>query len=167
MTMEIPRLTRHLMAGTWQTRRAFSRQVLHAIERAIVQTEQTHSGEIRFVVEGALPLSQLLAGQTARARAIDVFSQLRIWDTAHNNGVLVYVLLADRAVEIIADRGIDARIDQSDWDAICNAMQAAYGRGEFERGSVAGLHAIAQHLALHFSSTESTINELPDAPVIL
>lgn len=165
--MDIPRLTRHLMAGTWQTRRAFSTQVLRVIERAIGQTEQMHAGEIRFAVEGSLPLSQLLAGHTARARAVEVFSQLRIWDTAHNNGVLVYVLLADRAVEIVADRGIDALVDQRDWDTICNAMQAAYGRGEFEQGSVAGVQAIAQHLALHFPPTESASNELPDVPVML
>ena len=155
------------MTGSWQTRRAFSRATLRSIERTIGESEQSHAGEIRFAVEAALPLSSLLSAQSSRDRAIELFSQLRIWDTEHNNGVLVYVLLADHAVEIVADRGIDAKIAPHEWEAICNDMRLAYGRGDFKQGSVAGLQAIAQYLSFHFAAGTGSLNELPDAPIIL
>ena len=165
--MDIVRIARHLMTGSWQTRRAFSRPTLRSIERTIGESEQSHAGEIRFAVEAALPLSMLLSGESSRDRAVELFSRLRIWDTEHNNGVLVYVLLADHAVEIVADRGINAKIAPQEWEAICDAMQLAYGRGEFKQGSVEGLKAIAQHLSLHFAAGAAYLNELPDAPIVL
>jgi len=155
------------MAGSWQTRRAFSRATLRSIERTIGESEQSHAGEIRFAVEAALPLSSLLSRESSRDRAIELFSRLRIWDTEHNNGVLVYVLLSDRAVEIVADRGINAKIAPHEWDAICNEMRLAYARGEFKQGSIAGLKAIAQLLSLHFAAGTASLNELPDAPIVL
>ena len=165
--MDFARIARHLMTGSWKTRRAFPRATLQSIERTVAECEKSHSGEIRFAVEAALPLSLLLAGHSSRDRAVELFSQLRIWDTEHNNGVLVYVLLADRAVEIVADRGINARIPSREWAAICNDMRVAYGRGEFKQGSVVGLRAIAHHLSAHFAASTGDRNELPDAPVVL
>ncbi len=165
--MDLVRISRHLMTGSWQARRAFSRATLRSIERTIGESEQSHAGEIRFAVEATLPLSLLLSGHSSRERAVELFSRLRIWDTEHNNGVLVYVLLADRAVEIVADRGINAKIAAHEWEAVCNDMRLAYGRGEFKQGSVAGLEAIARHLSLHFAAGTGSLHELPDAPVVL
>src|SRR5574340_1115776 len=108
--MALKRIMRHLSSGLAAARRAFPPRALDAIERVIRETEARHDGQIRFAVEAALDLAPLLAGQTARQRAIEVFSQLRVWDTEHNNGVLIYLLLADRDAEIVADRGLHARI---------------------------------------------------------
>src|SRR3954447_21369455 len=113
--MDIRGIGRHLLQHHWRVRKVFPPAVLAAIERAIKASEATHSGQIRFVVEGALDGAPLLRNQSARARALDVFSHLRIWDTAHNNGVLIYLLLADRDVEILADRGVDAKVGAAAW----------------------------------------------------
>ena len=119
------------------------------------------------MVEGALDGEPLFKGQSARERAIEVFSQLRIWDTEHNNGVLLYLLLADRDVEIVVDRGIDARVGLDGWDTICKAMESEFRQGRFERGVIAGIQAVTRHLATHFPRDGADINELPDAPVVL
>ena len=105
----------------------FPQAALDLIEQAIKAGEATHSGQVRFVVEGALDGKPLFSGQSGRERALDIFSRLRIWDTAHNNGVLIYLLLADRDVEIIADRGIDAKVGAAGWEKICKAMEADFG----------------------------------------
>src|ERR1051325_4510982 len=117
--MSIKRIGRHLLANRSRVRKAFPPSSLAAIERAIKAGEATHSGQVRFVVEGALDGAPLLRNQSARARALDVFSHLRIWDTAHNNGVLIYLLLAAGDVEIVADRGIDAHVGAAGWENIC------------------------------------------------
>jgi len=124
--------------------------VLAAIEQAIKTGETTHAGQVRFVVEGALDGAPLFRDQSARQRAIDIFAQLRIWDTAHNNGVLIYLLLADRQVEIVADRGIDAKVGSAGWEKICRAMQAEFKAGHFERGVIEGIAAVSQQLAKYF-----------------
>lgn len=135
--------------------------------RAIAAAESLHDGQLRFVVEAALDWRPLLAGQTARERALEVFSQLRVWDTEHNNGVLIYLLLADRDVEIIADRGIHEKLSEASWEAICREMEAAFRNGRFEAGVLAGVRAVGDHLAQHFPPREDGANELPDEPVIL
>jgi len=155
------------MATRWMVIRAFPGNTLTAIERAIKESEATHRGEIRFVVEGALEISPLLRGQSARERAIDVFSQLRIWDTEHNNGVLIYLLLADRDVEIVADRGIHARVGPREWERICRKMEAAFRQSDFEGGVVAGIQEVTRRLAEHFPPIDDGRNELPDKPVVL
>ena len=114
--MGIKRIGKHLLAHRWRLRRLFPAAVLANIEQAIKAGEAGHAGQVRFVVEGALDGAPLFRDQSARQRAIDVFSQLRIWDTAHNNGVLIYLLLADRKVEIVADRGIDAKVGSAGWE---------------------------------------------------
>ena len=110
MVMNIQRMIKHLMTGNMAVKAAFPARSLQAIEQAIGQTETRHGGQIRFAVEAALDFSALRRNQTAGERAIEIFSQLRVWDTEHNNGVLIYLLLADRDVEIVADRGIHARL---------------------------------------------------------
>jgi uncharacterized membrane protein len=158
---------RHLLIDDLVVRRDFPRSVLGAIERSIATQERRHRGELRFVVEGGLPLGPLMAGRTARERAIDVFSRLRVWDTEDNAGVLVYLLLADRQVEIVADRGIHARVGSAAWDAICGEMQAAFASGRFEAGAILGIEAISDLLAAHYPPGDENPNELPDTPVLL
>jgi uncharacterized membrane protein len=145
----------------------FPQSVLDNIEQTIKQGETTHSGQVRFVVEGALGDAALLRGQSARERALDVFSQLRIWDTEHNHGVLIYLLLADRDVEIVADRGIHAKVGTATWETICRAMETEFKSGAFERGVIKGIEAVSRELARYFPPHDSQRNELPDAPVVL
>ena len=158
---------RHLSTGRAAVRRVFPPRTLDAIEHAIHATEILHDGQIRFAVEPALELAPLLAGQTAQQRAIDVFSSLRVWDTEHNNGVLIYLLLADHDVEIVADRGIHVRLGKEVWEAICREMEAAFRAGNFEAGVLAGIHAVGEHLSRHFPARSGKPNEIPDRPVLL
>ena len=165
--MNIKRILSHLVMTHWQVNRTFPRQTLIAIERAIKASETAHVGEIRFVVEGGLDGTPLFKGQSARERAIDVFSQLRIWDTEHNNGLLIYLLLADRAVEIVADRGIHSKVGSQEWEDICRKMETAFKHASYERGAVSGIQAVTQHLMKHFPASGAGQNELPDKPVVL
>ncbi len=165
--MDLTRIMRHLSIGRAAVRRAFPRRTLDAIERTIREIEARHGGQVRFAVEDALDLSPLLAGQTARERAIDVFSLLRVWDTEHNNGVLIYLLLADRDVEIVADRGIDAKVGAQAWEEICREMEDAFHAGRFEEGALAGIRSVGGHLVQHYPHTGEKRNELPDRPVLL
>jgi uncharacterized membrane protein len=165
--MGIRRIGKHLVEHHWRVRRIFRPLVLASIEQAIKAAETGHSGQIRFVVEGALDGAPLFRNQSARARALDIFSQLRIWDTAHNNGVLIYLLLADRKVEIIADRGIDAKVGAAGWETICTTMQAEFSNGNFEAGVIKGIEAVSRQLAKYFPGGGSGNNELPDAPVVI
>ena len=165
--MNIRRIAKHLVTTRSQVNRIFSHSSLRAIERAIKTSESTHTGEIRFVVEGALDGAPLFRGQSVRERAIDVFSQLRIWDTEHNNGVLIYVLLADRGVEIVADRGVHAKASSQEWESICRVMEAAFGQKNFEGGVVSGIQAVTRHLLKHYPASGGGRNELQDKPVIL
>lgn len=158
---------KHLLATRGQVRRAFPRSTLITIENEIKASETAHVGEIRFAVEGALDGVPLFKGQSARERAIEVFSKLRVWDTQHNNGLLIYVLLADRAVEIVADRGIDAKVSSQEWNKICQQMETAFRQSNFEGGVVSGVQAVTQHLVAHFPAGGHNGNELPDKPVLL
>ena len=165
--MNIRRIGRHLLEYRWRVRRIFPPQVLSAIEQAIRAGEATHSGQVRFVVEGALDGAPLFRDQSARERALDIFSQLRIWDTAHNNGVLIYLLLADRNVEIVADRGIDAKVGAAGWEKICAEMELNFRAGNFAGGVIKGIQAVSRQLATHFPSRGGGNNELPDTPVVI
>jgi len=165
--MSIKRIGKHLIEHHWRARRVFPREVLSLIEQAIKAGEAMHSGQVRFVVEGALDGKPLFRNQTARERALDIFSTLRIWDTAHNNGVLIYLLLADRRVEIIADRGIDAHVGASGWQRICKAMETDFKAGNFSGGVIRGIQAVSRELAVHFPKHGKGPNELPDAPVLM
>ena len=165
--MNIKRIVRHLAMTDWQVRRLFRPHTLHAIEAAIKEGEQLHSGQIRFAVEGALHSSALLRGHSARAQAIDVFSLLRVWDTEHNNGVLIYLLLADHDVEIVADRGIHAKVGTREWEHICHVMEAAFRQGRYEEGTLEGIRSVTRLMAEYFPAGDYRVNELPDRPVVL
>ncbi|TCO82036.1 TLP18.3/Psb32/MOLO-1 phosphatase superfamily protein [Plasticicumulans lactativorans] len=165
--MDLRRILRHAFCTHRQLRRTFPPAALAAIEQAVKASEAAHTGELRFAIEAALGGRALLRGQRARERAIEVFSRLRVWDTEHNNGVLIYVLLADRAVEIVADRGIDARVGAAAWAAICRDIETAFGAGRFSDGALAGIAAITAQLRTHFPAAADDRNELPDAPVVL
>ncbi len=147
----LARIGRHLLMTPWRVRRQFPRATLAAVEREIRTSEAMHAGEICFVVEGALHGPALYKGQSPRERAIDLFSRLRLWDTEHRNAVLIYVLLADRAVEIVADRGAHSRVDAGEWEGICRAMESAFGQGHYTAGAVEGIRAVTRHLARHFA----------------
>jgi uncharacterized membrane protein len=129
--------------------------------------ESRHAGEIRFVVETALDVPELSRGISPRHRAVQLFGQLGIWDTTHNNGVLIYVLMADHVVEIVADRGIAERIAQSEWDEVCRQMEQHYREQRFSDGSVAGVQGISRLLARHFPSGGPSADELPNQPLLL
>lgn len=165
--MNIKRIAKHLLQTPRQVHRDFPSKTLNAIERAIKASETAHRGEIRFAVEGALDGVPLFKGQSARERAIDVFSQLRIWDTENNNGVLIYLLLADRDVEIVADRGIDAKVGAEEWEKICHMMETDFQQGKYEDGVLSGILAVTQHLIENFPASGTDKNELPDRPVVL
>jgi uncharacterized membrane protein len=161
------RLGRHFITDHLSGRRKFSANALKRVEDALAGGERQHAGQVRFCVEASLPLAQVFRGLQPRARALQLFGQLGVWDTEHNNGVLVYVLLADRDVEIVADRGINRRVPQEAWDTICRAMEHAFAEGRFEDGAIDGVTAIGELLAQHFPRTASGPNELPDTPVVL
>jgi uncharacterized membrane protein len=166
MTMLL-RLLRHLSCFALRTRMLFPPAVLGQIENAVAQAERQHSGEIRFAIETALSLPTVWQGLTPRARAVQVFAQLHVWDTHANNGVLIYVLRADRAVEIIADRGISARVTEPEWQELCRAVERDYRAKRYAQGSVAAVAGVAGLLGRHFPAGGSAVNELPNQPVLL
>src|SRR5690606_35649158 len=141
--------------------------VLAQIEDAISEVESRHSGEIRFAVESALEPSDLWMGVTPRERALQIFSELGVWDTELNNGVLIYVLFADHDVEILADRGIAVRVPREQWENVCHEMEAHYRAGRFAEGSVAGIQSVGRLLAQHFPHAGADRDELPNQPVLL
>lgn len=161
------RFLKHLAYSQWRVRSAFPKRALKAIESAVRESEVHHDGELRFVVEGALGFGQLWRGVTSRQRAVELFSQLRVWDTEHNSGVLIYVQLADRRVEVLADRGINDKVDPATWRHICADMEKAFAEGRFREGAVNGVRAVGLVLQEHFPARHENPNELPDAPVVL
>jgi uncharacterized membrane protein len=165
--MDLRRFWRHIAMTPWKSARAFPAAAREAIGRAVAEHEKNHRGEVRFVVEAELTSAQLWANLGSRARAVELFAMLGVWDTAENTGVLVYVLLADHKVEIVADRGISAKVAQAEWQAICATMQEAFRAGRFEAGAVAGVTAISALLEKHFPAGGTNENELPDQPVML
>ncbi len=170
--MRIRRLLRHSLTSHMSTRRRFPEATLDAIEQAIKRTEAAHGGEIRFAIETALSPLHILRDSDPHSRALDVFAQLRVWDTAENNGVLIYVQMADRHVEIVADRGIADRISREDWEGVCRLMQDHYRAGRFQAGSIAGVEAVGNLIARHFAAsgrggTAAARNRLPDRPTLL
>ena len=165
--MKISRALRHLFATRWRMRRKFPADVLREIEQVIHEVESKHSGEVRFVVETALDLPELWQDMAPRRRAAQLFGQLGVWDTANNNGVLIYVLLADRDVEILADRGIAARVPAHEWEQVCRDIEGHYRAGRFRQGSVVGVREVGALLARHFPGDRQDANELPNQPVLL
>jgi uncharacterized membrane protein len=161
------RLLTHLLHTPLATRRAFPPAVQEAIRKTIADGEHTHRGEVRFVVEGDWPLRDVLAGKTARERALELFGLARVWDTAENTGLLIYVLLCEHHVEILADRGLHAAAGDETWAAICQAMTEAFHDGLYEQGSVQAVRSANDFLLRHFPSDGHNPNELPDLPIVL
>ncbi|MBI4195753.1 MAG: TPM domain-containing protein [Betaproteobacteria bacterium] len=165
--MNLARILRHLMAPRWLAGRMLPATALARIEAAIDASEARHRGEIRYVVEAGLDFAPLLGGITPRERAIEIFSQLRLWDTEENTGVLIYVQLIDHDIEIVADRGINAEVPQAQWDAICHRMEEAFRAGRHAEGVLEGIKEITALLARHFPPRGANPDELPDKPVVL
>ena len=165
--MDLRRLWRHLTTWPMHTRRRFPAATLSAIETAIASVESRHAGEIRFAVETSLDLRSLRVGLEPRTRALEVFGLLRVWDTQRNNGVLIYLLMADRDVEIVADRGIAARVPAAQWEAVCRDMESHFREERWREGSLAGIEGVAALLAEHFPHEGGDANEQPNRPILL
>ena len=164
------RVWRHLWVTDWQLRRALPPGALDHLQSTIAAGEELHTAQVRFIVEADLDLLAVWRGQTPRERALELFAQYHLWDTAANNGVLVYVQFADRAVEIIADRGCNGRISASEWGAVAQGIRDAFATGRYIAGGVAGLEVVSVLLARQFPrepGDASEANELPDRPVLL
>lgn len=172
---KLVRLLKHRWLDISDTVRAVPDDMAERLARRVAASEGRHSGEVRLCVEASLPLSYLWRVNAStplativRERALAWFGRLRIWDTEYNNGVLIYLLLADRDVEIVADRGVHARLGQAVWEAVCQEMEAAFRQGKFEEGVIAGIRSVGRHLAQHYPPADgSKINELPDRPVLI
>jgi len=162
------RFFRHLATDHGSVRRRFPDAVLARIEAAIAEGEKLHRGQVRFVVEPSLPLARILRRVTPRERALEVFGLLRVWDTEENCGVLVYLLLADRDVEIVADRGIHGHVGTAAWEDACRKMETAFRDGRFAEGVAAGIAEINALLARHYPREPGAgADELPNRPVVL
>lgn len=140
---------------------------MQTIEQAIRESEKRHGGQIRFAVEATLHPAQLWRGVTARSRAIAVFSELGVWDTERNNGVLLYLLLAERNVEIVADRGFNGKVAAEEWERVCQRMESGLGKGRHADAVIAGVEALSQIVARHFPPAPGERNELPDKPAVV
>jgi uncharacterized membrane protein len=165
--MQFGRALKHFMATQFGTRRHFTPSVLQQIEDTIREVESKHAGEIRFAVETSLDVPELWHEVTPRQRALQVFGHLGVWDTAQNAGVLIYLLMADRDVEIVADRGVATRVSDAEWQAVCREMEALYRDGRFAEGSVLGVRRIGELLAKHFPNAGGDRNELSNQPILL
>ena len=159
------RILRHRLLDDTDTRRALDGAALSRLHARIKASEALHRGEIRVSVESGLPLSYLWRNLSARQRAITLFGKLRIWDTEANNGVLIYLLLAEHAIEIVADRGIARRVPASHWDALMAALRDDFRAGRFEAGLLRAIDAVEALLIEHFPQGDGPANpnELPDA----
>ena len=162
----IARLLKHRRLDETDARRALGAGALQRIEARVAASEARHSGEIRVCVEAGLPLSYIRRRATARERAVAMFGKLRVWDTEHDNGVLIYLLLAEHAIEIVADRGLARQVDDAQWSRIMATMQAAFQAGQFEAGLNQAIDAVDALLLPHFALAPGAVNpnELPDAP---
>lgn len=163
---KLQRLGQHLFAFPFQAKRSFPAPTLQRIQDAIASSEQRHRGEIRFVVEHGLDIGNVLHEVTARDRAADYFSELRVWDTADNTGILIYVLLAEHDIEILADRGINQKVTPDFWEQICNRLTQDFRQGQFEAGVLAAIAAMTDELVRHFPAAGHNPDELPDQPVV-
>ncbi len=165
---KLKRILKHWWWDSKDAEHAVNRQAAERIGALVARSEQAHSGEIRVCVESSLPLSYLWRHATARERAIAMFGKLRVWDTHHNNGVLIYLLLAEHRIEIIADRGLNTLMPPQSWEPILNAMRQRFRKDQIEQGLKEAIDAVDQVLRKHFALVpgQRNPNELPDAPVV-
>ena len=165
--MEIRRALKHLLTPDRVALRPFPPAALDRLEKAIGESEKTHHGELRLVLEANMNPLEVLRGRSARDRALELFSLLRVWDTEHNSGVLIYLQMVDHRIEIVADRGISRLVPQSEWDAICRRMETAFREGRFEEGTLQAIREITALLEQHIPPHPHNPDELPDRPVVI
>ena len=167
--MDWGRWFRHAFDTGSRLRRAFPQATLDAVEQAVDESERSHTGEIRFAIEAALEPGEVWAGRTPRERALEVFAALGVWDTEANNGVLIYVLLADRDVEIVADRGFNRLVAAGEWQAVCEDMERHFRNGNFREGALVGVRAVGRIIATHYPQGpgQRDEDELPNRPALL
>jgi hypothetical protein len=168
MFKQLLRILRHQWSDTEVLHRAVPADMVERLMQRVRASERRHTGEIRICVEGRLPLSYLLRNATARERALAMFGKLRVWDTEHNNGVLIYLLLLERSIEIVADRGLNRHVSPADWQAMIGRMAAAFRDGRFEDGLTQALEEVSALLVQHTPLTagQERPNELSDRPVL-
>jgi len=165
--MKFTRTLKHLFYPGWWLRKHFPLRELKKLESAIDSSESKHSGEIRLAIESSLPFNALWRDESVRERSEEVFSLLRVWDTEDNNGVLIYLLLADKKVEITVDRNIAKVVSHQEWQRICGVMEQAFQQKQFIDGLSLGIDEITKHLQQYFPDVEGSVNELSNKPVIL
>ncbi len=165
--MAAQRIARHWLQGFRPARKLLPAASLAQIEGEIQAAERTHAGEIRVAVETALSFGLLWRKISARERALQLFASLGVWDTKHNNGVLIYVLLGDRAIEIVADRGIAAHIPGAEWQALCDEVSERFRQGDLTAGCCVAVRSVGLRLARFFPASDGDGNELPNQPVLL
>lgn len=166
----LKRLLRNRLTDASDVRRAFAPEVLQRLAERVSASERRHTGQIRICIEAGLPWSYIRRDAPARQRAVTQFGKLRVWDTAGNNGVLIYLLLAEHAIEIVADRGIDTHVDAAEWQAMARRMGQAFSEGRFEDGVTLALEEVSALLVAHFPAGDGGArhsNELPNAPVVI
>ena len=165
--MDLRRFWRHIVMNPVAARRAFPPATLDAIGQEVSEQEKRHRGEIRFVVEAELTTGHLWREVGSRDRARELFAQYGVWNTEENTGVLIYVMLADRRVEVVADRGITALVPDERWQSICRTMESHFREGRFQEGAIAGIRSVSDELAGHFPARGDNPNELPDRPIMI
>lgn len=164
----LTRWARHLWLDATDARKWLGADGLQRLEQAVRDSEARHMGELRLCVEAGLPVASLWHGTSSRDRAVTLFSQLRVWDTEHNNGVLIYLLLAERRIEILADRGLHVRVGGQAWQDITDQLSAALQSDRYEDGLIQAIDAVSTLMRRHFPlTTEPNRNELPDAVVLI
>ncbi len=172
MLKRMQRIFKHGWSGLIPTGHTMTPELVRKLTQAVATSERRHSGEIRVYVETSLPLTDLWRKapmrHIMRERALMLFGQLRVWNTAHNNGVLIYLLLAERAIEVVADRGLNEQVAPQVWQAIVARMRTAFQAGRFEEGLGQALAQVTDLLVQHFALAPDEVNpnELPDAPLV-
>lgn len=162
------RVLRHRSLDTRDTHHAIPQDMVQRLMARVTASEKRHSGEIRIYVEASLPSSYLWRGASTRERAVTMFGKLKVWDTEQNNGVLIYLMLAERAIELVVDRGIHAHVPAQHWQMVVTRMADAFRSGRYEDGLTQALEEVSAVLVQHFplAPGERSVNELPDAPVL-
>lgn len=164
--MKLGRILKHLIVPSWVRGRAFSADTLAAIDAALGESRKWHRCEIRVVVEGSRGVAALLRGESVRARALALFSRLNVWDTEENNGVLLYIQWLDRKIEVVADRGLAARIPQAEWDRLCRCLEYVFREGDYRGGAVMAVREVGLILATYFPAPGINPATLPNRPVL-
>ena len=168
MWQKIKRILKHRWLDESDVQHAVPPALLQHLARRVAASEQRHTGEVRICVEAGLPMSYLWRGASARERAVMMFGKLRVWDTQHNNGVLIYLLLADHSIELVADRGLNQHVSAAQWQAMVQHLGAAIHDGRYEDGLTQALEEVSAVLVQHFSLAEGDPrrNELPNEPFL-